>query len=55
MRMNKSISENVVIRALLSSLDKGIDDVEAGRLHTVDSAFRIVRDRVEKELEKNDR
>ena len=35
---------------LYSQLDKGIDDVEAGRVHTVDEAFQIVRARIKNEL-----
>ncbi len=33
-----------------SFLDKGIDDMEAGRVHTVDEAFRMIRDRARDEL-----
>ena len=46
----ENISEKTAIEALFSYLDKGIDDVEAGRLHTVDEAFQIIRDRMENEL-----
>ena len=49
-KANKNISEKTAIEALFSYLDKGIDDVEAGRLHTVDEAFQIIRDRMENEL-----
>ena len=38
------------METLFSYLDKGIDDMEAGRLHTVDEAFQIVRDRIKNEL-----
>ena len=38
------------INTLFSYLDKGIDDVESGRLHSVDSAFQIIRDRIDSEL-----
>ena len=47
---NENISEKTASEALFSELDKGIDDVEAGRLHTVDEAFQIIRDRMENEL-----
>ena len=36
---------------LLRMLDRGIDDMEAGRLHTVDDAFQIIRDRMKNELQ----
>ncbi|MCI9680664.1 MAG: hypothetical protein HFI26_04690 [Lachnospiraceae bacterium] len=49
-KANENISEKTAIEALFSYLDKGIDDVEAGRLHTVDEAFQIIRDRMENEL-----
>lgn len=39
---------------VLDFLDKGIDEVEAGKLHMVDDAFQIVRDKIENELQKND-
>ena len=35
---------------LFSYLDKGIDDMEAGRTYTVDEAFRIIRDRMKNEV-----
>lgn len=54
MKMNKDISEQLAIKNVLVFLDKGIDEVEAGKLHTVDDAFQIVRDKVENELQKND-
>ncbi len=49
-KVNENISEKAAIEALFSYLDKGIDDVEAGRFHTVDEAFQIIRDRMENEL-----
>lgn len=49
-KANENMSEKTAIEALFSYLDKGIDDVEAGRLHTVDEAFQIIRDRMENEL-----
>ena len=49
-KANENISEKTAIEALFSYLDKGIDDVEAGRLHSVDEAFQIIRDRMENEL-----
>lgn len=49
-KANEGMSDKTAIEALFSYLDKGIDDVEAGRLHTVDEAFQIIRDRMENEL-----
>lgn len=45
----EDMSEKTAIESLFSCLDKGIDDVEAGKLHTVDEAFQIIRDRMENE------
>lgn len=42
--------DRTAMETLFSYLDKGIDDMEAGRLHTVDEAFQIVRDRMKNEL-----
>lgn len=44
------INEKIAMETLLSYLDKGIDDIEAGRMHTVDEAFRIIRERMNNEL-----
>jgi len=43
-------NKQTVPETLFSYLDKGIDDMEAGRVHTVDEAFRIVKDRMKNEL-----
>lgn len=50
MEVNENISDKTGLETLLSYLDKGIDDVEADRLHTVDEAFQMIRDRMEHEL-----
>ena len=42
--------EEAVIETLFSYLDKGIDDMEAGKMHTVDEAFQIVKDKMKNEL-----
>lgn len=42
--------EKTAMETLFSYLDKGIDDMEAGRLHTVDEAFQIVKDKMKNEL-----
>lgn len=33
-----------------SYLDKGIDDMEAGRVHTVDEAFQIIQERAQSDV-----
>lgn len=38
------------MKAIFSYLDKGIDDMESGRVHTADEAFRIIRERMKREL-----
>ena len=50
-KTTENASDQIAIETLFSYLDKGIDDVEAGRVHhTVDEAFEIIRDRMENEL-----
>lgn len=44
------VNEKVAMEILFSYLDKGIDDMEAGRMHTVDEAFQIIRERMNNEL-----
>ena len=39
-------NEKIAKESLFSYLDKGIDDMEAGKLHSVEEAFRIIRDKV---------
>lgn len=46
----KSADEKVAMETLFSYLDRGIDDMEAGRMHTVDEAFQIIRERMNNEL-----
>ena len=36
--------DETAMETLFSYLDKGIDDMEAGRLRTVDDAFQIISD-----------
>jgi len=43
-------NDKAAMKTLFSYLDKGIDDMESGRVHTVEEAFQIVRDRMENEL-----
>lgn len=44
------VEDRTAMETLFFYLDKGIDDMEAGRLHTVDDAFQIIRDRMKNEL-----
>ena len=46
----KKNNEQTAMETLFSYLDKGIDDMEAGRVHTVEEAFQIVRERMDNEL-----
>lgn len=44
------VNEKIAMETLFSYLDKGIDDMKAGRMHTVDEAFQIIRERMNNEL-----
>lgn len=44
------VNEKIAMETLFSYLDKGIDDREAGRMHTVDETFQIIRERMNNEL-----
>ncbi len=48
------VNEKIAMETLFSYLDKGIDDMEAGRMHTVDEAFQIIRERMNNELQSTD-
>lgn len=43
-------TEKDAMETLFSYLDKGIDDMESGRVHTADEAFRIIRERMKHKL-----
>lgn len=43
-------TEKDAMETLFSYLDKGIDDMESGRVHTADEAFRIIQERMKHEL-----
>lgn len=43
-------SENNQKTAPFSYLDKGIDDMEAGRMHTAEEAFQIIKARLVDEI-----
>ena len=47
---NTNIHEKIAMETLFSYLDKGIDDMEADRLHMADEAFQIIRERMNNEL-----
>lgn len=49
-KKTNSTSENIVMETLFSYLDKGIDDMEAGRVHIVDEAFEIIKDRIKRTM-----
>lgn len=42
------INNQVAMQTLFSYLDKGIDDMENGRVHTAEEAFQIIKERIEK-------
>ncbi len=44
------VNGKIAMETLFSYLDKGIDDMEAGKMHTADEAFRIIRERMNNEL-----
>lgn len=45
-----NLKVNSAMETIYSYLDKGIDDMEEGRLYTADEAFRIIRERMNNEL-----
>ncbi len=46
----EQFDEKKAMETLFSYIDKGIDDMEAGRLHTVDETFQIVKDKMNNEI-----
>ena len=44
------VEDRTAMETLFCYLDNGIVDMEAGRVHTVDDAFQIIRDRMKNEL-----
>lgn len=44
-------NRKIALDTLFSLLDKGIDDLEAGRLHTVDEAFQIINERLGNDIQ----
>lgn len=45
-----AVNEKIAMETLYSYLDKGINDMEAGRMHTVNEAFQIIKERMDNEL-----
>ena len=43
-------NEKITAETLFSYLDNGIDDMVAGRVYTVDEAFKMIKDKVDIEL-----
>ena len=48
-KATEEADEKIAMETLLFHLDKGINDMEAGRMHTVDDAFQIIRERLDEE------
>ena len=48
-KTTEEADERIAMETLFSNLDKGIDDMEAGRMHKVDEAFQIIKERVHEE------
>lgn len=46
-KMNES--DKAAMEALFSELDKGIDDMEAGRVFPIEDAFQMIEDMLDKE------
>ena len=49
-KITEETEEKMVMETLFSDLDKGIDDMETGRMHEADEAFRMIRERLDEEL-----
>ena len=47
---NGITNNQVAMKTLFSYLDKGIDDMETGKVHTVEEAFQIIKEKIESEL-----
>ena len=43
-------SDRAAMDALFSELDKGIDDMEAGRIFPVEDAFQMIEDMLNREI-----
>lgn len=49
-RTVNALKEELDMDTLYSYLDKGIDDIEAGRVRSVEEAFDIIKERMQDEL-----
>ena len=49
-RTLKVSKEEFDVEQLYSYLDKGIDDIEAGRIKPVEEAFDIIKERMQDEI-----
>ena len=49
-RTLKVSKEELDVEQLYSYLDKGIDDIEAGRIKPVEEAFDIIKERMQDEI-----
>lgn len=50
-RINKmDETDKAAMEALFSELDKGIDDMEAGRVFPVEDAFQMIEDMLNREI-----
>jgi len=45
-----TVTDNQTFTTLYSYLDKGVEDMEADKVHRLDEAIQIVKDRLESEL-----
>lgn len=43
-------TDKAAMEALFSELDKGIDDMEAGRVFPVEDAFQMIEDMLDREI-----
>ena len=46
-----SAKDDMAMNKLFSYLDKGIDDMQEGKLHVAEDAFQIIRNRMKNELQ----
>ena len=44
--LTEMVKENKEMELLFSCLDKGIDDIEAGRVYSLENAFSIIEERI---------
>lgn len=49
-KITDEVNNKIAMETLFSYLDKGIDDMEAGRMHTADEVFCIIKEGMNNEL-----